>query len=33
MFFLGCVIGAMSTVVVMQFLKEYQITKKGDQNA
>lgn len=30
MFVLGFIIGAMSTIVVMQFLKQYSIVKKED---
>lgn len=32
MFFLGFILGAMSAVVVQQFLKQYSIVKKEDSS-
>lgn len=32
MFFLGFILGAMSAVVAQQFLRQYQITKKENDN-
>ncbi|TCJ95905.1 hypothetical protein EV694_1907 [Volucribacter psittacicida] len=32
MFFLGFILGAMSAVVLQQFLKQYSIVKKGDKS-
>lgn len=32
MFFLGFILGAMSAVVAQQFLKQYSITKKEQNN-